>query len=382
MTLIFFFSNLAGKTVVKAFTSFFGKSNKGIGIELAPERVNVVQLRKQRQNVKIESLTTVPVPEGIFTDGQITDSVGMSEIIQQAIAQSKTKATRVATCIPGRDSIVRLIPVPSELDDKELREMVLNHEASLYLPYDREEADVDYQKLGHFIDEDGIEKVQVLLVATRKDVTQTYLNTFEQAGLTVDILEINSFALIRTIRDQLRLFGPEEAAVLVDIEFDSTEIAIIINGVPQFSRTVPIGTYQLQSALSKAMNLPASRDMDMLESMTIPATSVNSGNSGITGSNPGMASMLKVLGELVDELRRSIDFYLNQSENLEVVQILLAGPGGGLPQIDEFFTQRLGLPTTQIDPITSLSLEVDAEKYPLIKRPGLGIILGLGMRGM
>ena len=145
--------------MVKAFTSFFGKSNKGIGIELAPERVNVVQLRKQRQNVKIESLTTVPVPEGIFTDGQITDSVGMSEIIQQAIAQSKIKATRVATCIPGRDSIVRLIPVPSELDEEELRDMVLNHEASLYLPYDREEADVDYQKLGYFIDEDGIEKV-------------------------------------------------------------------------------------------------------------------------------------------------------------------------------------------------------------------------------
>jgi len=30
----------------------------------------------------------------------------------------------------------------------------------------REEADVDYQKLGYFVDEDGIEKVQVLLVAT------------------------------------------------------------------------------------------------------------------------------------------------------------------------------------------------------------------------
>ena len=138
--------------MVKAFTSFFGKSSKGIGIELAPERVNVVQLRKNRQNLKIESLTTVPVPEGIFVDGQIADSVGMSEIIQQAIAESKTKATRVATCIPGRYSIVRLIPVPSELDDKELRDMILNHEASLYLPYPREEADVDYQKLGYFMD--------------------------------------------------------------------------------------------------------------------------------------------------------------------------------------------------------------------------------------
>lgn len=368
--------------MVKSFNlnSLFGNSNKGVGIELAPERVNIVQLRKQRQGVKLESFTSVAVPEGIVTDGQIANPPAMAQIIQQALADSKIKVSRVATCVPGRDSIVRLIPVPAELDDRELREMVLNHEAALYLPYPREEADVDYQKLGYFVDEDGIEKVQVLLVATRKEVTDTYVSTFEQAGLQIDVLEINSFALIRTIRDQLRLFGPQEAAVLVDIEFDSTEIAIIINGVPQFSRTVPIGTYQLQTALSRAMNLPTSRDMEMLQGMTIPSNPIDGGKTGVTGINPGMAAMLRVLGELSDELRRSIDFYLNQSENLEVAQILLAGPGGGLQQLDEFFTQRLSLPTTQIDPIGSLSLEVDAEKYPLAQRPGLGIVLGLGMR--
>jgi type IV pilus assembly protein PilM len=361
-------------------SNFLGKSNKGVGIELAPERMNIVQLRKQRQGLKLETLTTIPVPEGIVVDGQINDPPRMAELIQQGMADSKIKASRVATCIPGRDAIVRVIPVPAELDNKELREMVLNHEAALYLPYPREEADVDYQKLGYFVDEDGIEKVQVLLVATRKEITDTYINTFAEAGLKVDVLEINSFALIRTIRDQLRLFGPQEAAVLVDIEFDSTEIAIIINGVPQFSRTVPIGTYQLQAALSRAMNLPTSRDMDMLMGMTIPTTSMDVGRSGTTGINPGMAPMLKILGELSDELRRSIDFYINQSEGLEVAQILLAGTGGGLQQLDEFFTQRLGFPTTQIDPIRDLSLQVEAEKYPPVQRPGLGIILGLGMR--
>nr|WP_228048826.1 type IV pilus biogenesis protein PilM [Nodularia sp. LEGE 04288] len=356
------------------------KFYKGVGIELAPERVNVVQLRKQRQGLKLESLTSVAVPEGVIIDGQIIDISTMAQLIQQALAESKIKTSRVATAIPGQHSIVRLIPIPAELDEKELREMVLNHEAGLYLPYPREEADVDYQKLGYFVDEDGIEKVQVLLVATRKDVTDTYLNTFEQAGLQVDILEINSFALIRTIRDQLRQFGLQEAAVLVDIEFDSTEIAIVINGVPQFSRSVPIGTYQMQMALSRAMSLPTSRDMSLLQGMVIPATPLDGGQTGVTEVNPSMAALLRVLGELTDELRRSIDFYLSQSENLEVAQIFLAGPGGGLQQLDEFFTQRLGLPTVQIDPIGSLSLQVDEEKYPLAQRSGLGIILGLGMR--
>ena len=367
--------------MIKNFQKFFSKSNKGIGIELAPERVNIAQLCKQRQGLKLDSLTSVSVPEGIFVDGQIADPAAMAELIQQGLAESKIKASRVATAVPGRESIVRLIPVPAELDDKELREMVLNHEAGLYLPYPREEADVDYQKLGYKVDEDGIEKVEVLLVATRKDITDSYISTFEQAGLQVDVLEISSFALIRTIREKLRQFGPQEAAVLVDIEFDNTEIAIVVNGVPQFSRTVPIGTYQLQTALSKAMNLPASRDTELLQGMIIPTTPMEpGGKTGVTSINPGMAAMVRELGQLTDEVRRSIDFYLNQAENLEVAEIMLAGSGGGLGQLNEFFTQRLSLPTTQIDPVVALSLEIDEEKYPLVQRPGLGVVLGLGMR--
>jgi type IV pilus assembly protein PilM len=366
--------------VLKNFNNPFSKSKNGIGIELAPQCVNIARLRKQGQGLKLDALTSVPVPEGVFVDGQIADPPTMAQIIQQALAENKIKASSAATAVSGRDSIVRLIPVPAELDDKELREMVLNHEAGLYLPYPREEADVDYQKLGYFVDEDGIEKVQVLLVATRKEVTDTYIRTFEQAGLQIHVLEINSFALIRTIRDSLRQFGPQEAAVLVDIEFDSTEIAIIVNGVPQFSRTVPIGTYQIQAALARAMSLPAPRDMELLQGISIPATSMDGGKTGVTEANPGVAAVMRVLGELTDELRRSVDFYLNQAENLEVAQIILAGPGGGLDNLTEFFTQRLSLPTIQLDPVQALSLQIDEAKYPSLQRSGLGIVLGLGMR--
>ncbi|MBD2183897.1 type IV pilus assembly protein PilM [Planktothrix sp. FACHB-1355] len=366
--------------MVNALKNLFSKRKPGIGIELAPERINIAQLRKQGQGFKLVTLHSVEVPEGVFQEGQILDPPTMAELIQTALADKKIKATRVATAIPGAaGAIVRIIPVPAELDERELRDMVLNHEASLYLPFPREEADVDYQKLGFFTDEDGIEKVQVLLAAVREDVTNTYIETFKQAGLQLDVLEINSFALIRTIREQLRQFSSQEAAVLVNIEFESTEIAIIVDGVPQFSRTVAIGMFQIQSALSRAMNLPASRNTDLLKGMTIPTAPVDAVRSGSTGLNPGMAAMMRVLGELADELRRSIDFYLNQSNNLEVAQLLLAGPGGGIGQLDEFFTSRLSLPTTQVDPVAALSLEV-SEEIPAVQRPGLGVVLGLGLR--
>jgi type IV pilus assembly protein PilM len=369
--------------VVSSLQSLFSKKNKGVGVELTPDRVNLARLKKKGQGFQLMTLASAEVPEGIFQDGQIVDTAGMSDIIQSVLAESKLKVKNAATAIPsGRDTVTRIIPVPAELDDRELREMVLNQEAGLYLPFPRDEADVDYQKLGLFVDEDGIEKVQVLLVATRKDVTNSYLETFRQAGLAVDVLEISSFSLIRTIRPQLRQFSPQEAVALIDIQFESTEISIAVDGVPQFSRTVPIGTYQIQTSLSRAMNLPPSRNTDLLQGMSVPASSSmdqSMGASKMGGTNPATAAMLRILGDLADELRRSIDFYHNQGENTEVAQLLLAGPGASIGQLDEFFSQRLSLPTVMIDPIAAMSLEV-AQEIPVAQRSGLGVVLGLGLR--
>ena len=89
--------------------------------------------------------------------------------------------------------------------------------------------------------------------------------------------------------------------------------------------------------------------------------------------------MLRILGELSDELRRSIDFYLNQGEDMEVAQLLLAGPGAAIGQLDEFFAQRLSLPASQVDPISALSLETTEEIAPE-QRAGLATVIGFGLR--
>lgn len=365
------------------FSSMLGNKSSGIGIEINPDKVTLVQLAKKGQQYKLLKHHSLDVPDDIFEDGQIVDSSALAELIDQLVKEAKVKTKKVATAVPMKESVMRLIPIPAELNDQELRDMVLNHEAALYLPYPREEVDIDYQKLGYFVDEDGIEKVQVLLVATRQEVTNLYLETFQQAGLKVNVLEINSFALIRTIKEQLRQFSANEAVVLVDIEFDTTEIAIIVEGVPQFTRTIPIGTYQMQTALAQAMNLPTSKNTELLQEITIPNNPSDRTSTSTTNSqtfiNPGMDSLLRVLGELVDELRRSINFYLNQSGDVEVVQMFLAGPGAGLAQIDEYFTKKVSLPTMQIDPVSALSLSLK-EDLSTMQRAGLGTVLGLGMR--
>ncbi len=365
--------------MVSLLNNLFSQKSQGIGIEIAADKVNVVQIVQKGNQRKVGKYISKEIPEGLFQEGKITDSPSLAELIEDMLREAKIKAKRVASAVPMREAIIRIIPIPAELSPEESRDLILNHEAALYLPYPREEVDLDFTPLMKFVDDDGIEKIRVLLVATRKEVTDIYRETFKQAGLHLEVLEINSFSLIRTIREQLRQFVEQEAAVLVDIEFDNTEIAIIVQGVPQFSRTVPIGIYQLHTALAQAMNLPVTRDISLLQDITIPNTPGDTQGTGATHINPGMASLLRVLGELTEELRRSISFYTNQANDVEIAQILLAGPGSAIGQIDEFFTNKLNLPTTPIDPIVALSIQMDQEVNS-IEKAGLATVLGLGLR--
>ena len=365
--------------MLNILTNIFAKNDGNVGIEINSQKINIAQLTKKGQQYKLINHVAADIPEGVYEDGQIVDSLTLSELIKDTLKANKISAKKVISAVPMREAIIRVIPVPAELDEDELRDMVLVHEAGMHLPYPREEVDLDYAKLGYFMDEDGIEKVNVLLVATRKEVTDLYTEIFQQAELDIDVLEINSFALIRTIREQLRSFGAKEAVVLIDLEFDSTEIAIVVEGVPQFSRTVPIGTHQMRAAFSHAMNLPATGGTEILLDLDVLDGVDDSGNIDSSQLESGQAALFKVLSELTEELSRSINFYVNQSEDLEIAQLLLAGPGACIRQLDEFFTQKLNLPAMKVDPIATLGVNT-ARDIPPESRPGLGIVLGLGIR--
>ncbi len=362
---------------------FGGKSKKGIGIEITSEKVNLVQLRRKGQSsYKLVTYGSVELPEGTVEEGRILDPVALGEVIRSLLADKKIKVKKVATALPGRETVSRLIRLPAEIPDQELREMVLNQEASLYLPFPREDADVDYQKLGTTLDDDGIERIEILMVATPKEVTDSYMQALEIAQLQVDVVEVSSFALIRAMHNELARFSTlAEAVAIVDIEYEATEITVAVDGVPQFSRTFPIGTAQIQNAQLRAINLPPRRttDMEMLSSTVVPVQSMDTASLAGSGGTPGDAAIMRVVGDLSDELRRSIDFYTSQSPGSDVVQLLIAGPGACIGQLNEFFSQRLGIAAIAVDPLTAIGVTVDVD-IPIQERMAMSVALGLGLR--
>jgi Tfp pilus assembly protein, ATPase PilM len=260
---------------------------------------------------------------------------------------------------------------------------VLNQEASLFLPFPREDADVDYQKLGTSLDDDGIERQEILMVATPREVTDVYMQTMESAGLKLDVLEVASYALLRALRNYLRDYSSSsESVAIVDIEYEYTEITIAVDGVPQFARTFPIGTLQIQNAQLRAINMPPRRstDTEMLGAMAVPMQTMDTaGFVGGANPNAGDAAISRVLSDLADELRRSVDFHISQNLGSEIAQVFLTGPGACIGKLDEFLRQRLGVETRVVDPLEALRVTTDKD-VPFLDRVGMVIALGLSLR--
>lgn len=367
--------------MVAFLKGLFSRGPQTLGIELTPERVNFAQLSRQSQLLKLETFAAFPLPAGTFQEGRILDPVTLADAIREGLSANNIKVREAASAISVGEAIIRLIRLPAELDDFELREVVINQEADLYLPFPREETDLDFQKLGTAVDEDGLERVEVLLVATPREVTQAYLDTFQQAGVRLSVLEVSNFALIRTLREKLLGLAPGEAVALIDLEFDGSEISIVQDGVPQFNRRIPLGTHQLQSALGRAMNLPTAMGANLLQGIDVSLQDTGDLRQGGGVSPSGQLAVRQVLNELAEELRRSIDFYLNQGDELDISQAFLVGPGAGIHQLDQFLSQRLGLPILPVDPIEALSVQTKQEIAPE-ERAGLSVVMGLGLRGL
>ncbi|MEN9205465.1 MAG: type IV pilus assembly protein PilM, partial [Thermostichales cyanobacterium DRC_bins_46] len=357
------------------FGLFGKKSSKLIGVELSPEKVVVSQIKRQGKTNRLTHLAEAPMPDGAMLEGRINEPAAVGEILKELIAQHKIPAgTGVVTGLPGRDAIVRLIRVKADLSEEELRRAVIEEEAPLYIPYTRDQADIDYQPLGLELSADNTERLEVLLVATPKELVDNYIEAIRLANLSVKCVELNSFSVIRTIKDQLAQFSSQEAVVLAIIGYESTEINVIVNGIPHFSRTVTLGTTHMQQMLGQALNMPPSRAKELLSSIKLPVISPT--ESLATGervsTNPGVAAVTRVMADLADELRRSMDFYLNQPGSVPIARLILAGSGAGITYVDGYLGNRLGIATELADPFASVALPDNLE-IALNQRPALGV---------
>jgi len=332
------------------------KKRKGptLGLEVNSQSLSVVQLEKTKLGVELVRFSEIPTPPNTVREGLIADPDTVGSVVQDLLVQAGLGASGgavVNAVVPGQSVVIRLMPVPTGMPPDELADVV-TQEAINHVPFPIKEANLDWSIMPatERTDADGVRRVDVILAAIQKTIVDSYWRMAESAGVTVDRLDISSLATIRALSFAGYLEHPDSLYMSVNVRHEATDINLVRNGMPLFTRSVLLGVETLAEAVSRSLDVSTDDGLAMLPAVQL---------FGMAAPDPrtGQAAQIArtVFGDITDEVARSLEFYRSQVGDVVIERIILCGPGCQIPQIEEFISNRLNIPAAIANPFGNLA---------------------------
>jgi type IV pilus assembly protein PilM len=316
-----------------------------VGIDIGSSSVKFVQIKEKKGTYHLQNLGILPLSPEAIVDNTLMDSSSIAETIKQLLANLDSKANEATCSVSGNSVIIRRISM-SAMSPQELEEQI-QWELEQYIPFDINDVHVDTQILD--VDAMDPSKMYVLLVASKKDIVNDYLAVFNEAGIKLAIMDVDSFALLNTFEINYGV-NQSEVLALFNIGAGIMNIVIVKNGFPLFTRDVQMGGNLYTQEIQKQFGVSS----DEAERMKINLSRED---------DPRVRDLVSRVNEtLAQEVRRSLDFYNSTAgEGGRISKIYLAGGGAKISMLPELISQKLGIPVEIINPF--LKIEVNEKDF-------------------
>ena len=310
-----------------------------VGIDIGSSAIKLVEAEKKRGGWVIRSFTSITLPEDTIVDGEIVNHAAVVEALKLLIKEASSRTKLVCTSVAGSSVIIKHIAIPKTVP-KELEDQVY-WEAEQYIPFDMKEISLDFE----VVQEEGPDgKMDVLLVAAKKDFIEKRLATLKDAGLEPEVLDVDVIALANTFWNNYEM-TPDNAVVLVDIGASLTKINIVSDSTTLFTRDVAVGGKNLTQEIQNKLGI----SFQEAEVLKIDACS--------TGQIPEEVLPLvnSISENIALEIRRSLDFYAASPVQIPVTSVYLCGGGSRIPGFSNMLAEILGLPIEYLNPFNKIA---------------------------
>jgi|GEM_PF-723486 type IV pilus assembly protein PilM len=287
------------------------------GFDIGTSTIKAAVLRHTKDNVAISAFVRKDI--GGASKEQIAKTI-LPEIFAALNYQPKIPLN---ICVGGPAVVTRVIKMP-KMAPAELRQ-ALHYEADKHIPFDVKEVTMDFSVLSEEQD-----KVNVLLVAAKKDMIEEKIAVFEQLNYTVNIVDAEATALANLF---LYCAGAQEtlkeakATALIDLGGRVSNLVVLKNLDFTFSRDIGLGGWNFIDALVQDLSLS---ERDATERFMQK-------DFAIAGSERLQA----VLQNFINQIKISFDYCENQY-GIAVDKVFLSGGLSKSAPVIEFLTQKLG----------------------------------------
>jgi type IV pilus assembly protein PilM len=363
---------------------FLGGRREPIGLQIGKASVVAAQLSGRPHEPVLRTFAERLLPPGIVFEGEVLDPESLAVELKALFKESSLKGKVVRVGVGNQKVVVRNIEVP-DMDPEELRGAI-EFQAQDYIPLPIENVTLDYQVVGRQVDEDGVVRQKVLLVAAQTDMIQQFLTACHKAGLVVEGIDLNAFAVLRALTPPIPFLeqgaAPEEATGFLNIESSVNTLVVAAAGIPMFTRISSFAYDNFQSVLVEHQGVPPEDARALTELIGVPGPLAAFEESYSAATVTDVRGTLeRVADQFSADIRRSLDYYLSQEYAVPVAGLVLSGRGPLLRNLDSYLSESLGLPVE----IGNSMVRIVANKtgypdeYVAAMAPRLAVPIGLAL---
>ena len=338
-----------------------------VALDIGSSAIAGAEIKDGRQ---LSRAAVEELPEGLVVDGEVAEPVDLANHIKRFWKDSKFSGRSVRLGVANQRVVVRMIELPAIDDPAEMRQTV-DIEAAEHIPIPPDQAIIDYQSVGWFEDESG-PRQRLVVVAAHREMIETLVSAVRRAGLRVDGIDLEAFALIRSLVPIVP--RGDGAEVLCHIGAGATNIVVSVDRTSQFTRLVGLGGVDLTNAVADQTGL-SPHEAEALKAACGLLGDVPTGWDQATVTRVRHALALAVR-PLVQEIGRTIDFYRSQDFARPVERLVLSGGTALCSGLDKYVQQALGLEVEIGNPLQNLSKSADLS-FEVATRSAVAVGLAL-----
>ena len=347
---------------------FNRKQNAVLSIDISTSAVKLLELSKMGTRYRVESFAVTPLPQDAMIDKNIANVDVIAEAIKVALKRSDSKIKRATVAVSASAVMTKIITMPGSLTDDEMEDQIMI-EADQYVPYSLDEINFDFEV--QHVNENNPEMVDVLLVASRRENVDDRVEALLKAGLKATIVDVEAFAMenaFSLLSDQFADSKGAQTVAIADIGSTMATLNVLHDGRVVYTREQGFGGKQLTEEIQRRYGLSyeeaglAKRHGGLPDNYTVDVL------------DPFKKAM-------VQQIQRSLQFFVSSSANRGIDSIVLAGGCASIPGIDKLVEKSLGLPVYIANPFINMTLSKKIKPNALSNdAPTMMIACGLALR--
>ncbi len=314
-----------------------------VGLDIGHHAIKAVQIDRAGQGWKISRVGWVRTPDDSIKEGVVIDPMAVGAAIKQVMRESHITANAACIAVSGGSVVVRTVRIP-KMPEATLRKSI-RYEAGRYVPSSVEDSYIEFEIVGE-ADEN---QMDVLIVAAPKEIVETRIKACENAGLEVEVVDVEAFAAYRCLLESDASNAYEGKTVaIVDIGGSTTNMSVIADGHFAMARSLSQGGKTWTDALKNYFRLTE-------EDAESGKAQLDLGE--LTGSeapkeNPPLRVVQPLVDDLIREVRRSLNYFQSQAQEgaggKTVDAVVLSGGAAKMPGLADYFAHKLGIPTVSL----------------------------------